>query len=187
LKSPLSNITDGYEFQLIMAEYFRSLNSDKKDYRVEVFDNGVGPDGGFDILVEFHHENVIGKHCIRWIVECKCWNEKSSVGLDDIHSDGIISLVNAKKAQGYLLICKGTVTDTLKKRFKDLTESNIINPLLFEVWEGTRVWSQISQKENLMKAFFSEFYQEEFIDNKAKEKFDKYVKEYEERIKNNIK
>ena len=60
--TPLDEITDGQEFQRIVAAYFRCFKTEAHNYSivdVNVEDSGVGPDGGCDILVEFIFEDII--------------------------------------------------------------------------------------------------------------------------------
>jgi hypothetical protein len=184
LHLPLDDIKDGYEFQQLVAAYFRSLKSEKHEYHiadVDVDDNGIGTDGGVDIIVEFHYSDVITKHSYRWIIECKCWDKKRRLSLNDIDTNNVLSLLKSKKAQGYLLVCKGNATNNLKQRFRELTERD--EKMKFEIWEGTRFWQEVSQRENLLKAFFSSYYQDNFINNNAKEEFDSFVKKFEEKFR----
>lgn len=181
---PLNDIKNGYEFQQLVAAYFRSLKNEKHEYHiadVDVDDNGVGTDGGFDILVEFHYSDVITKHSYRWIIECKCWDKKRSLSLTDIDTNNILTLLKTKKANGYLLVCKGTVTNNLKQRFREL--SNDDEKVKFEIWEGARFWQGVSERENLLKAFFPDYYHKKYIENNAKEQFDKFFKQYEEKFR----
>ena len=84
------------KFQQILVEYFRSLKSEKHDFQIadiHVEDNGVGVDDGCDNLVEFHFEDVIGRHCHRWIIECK--SQKKAVSLEDISTNNLESILKA--------------------------------------------------------------------------------------------
>lgn len=182
---PLKKIKNGYEFQQITAAFFRELVAGplKRDFDVIVQENGIGPDGGFDILVEFIYSNVINKHSVRWVVECKCW--ESNLSPRDINFNKIKGSIEAQHADGYLLICKGNVTDTVKKNFRGWSNGSKIK---YEIWEGHRFWEEINKcGTQLLQTFFTDYYREHYIDNNMKEKYDQIVErlkgEFQERQK----
>lgn len=182
MATPLDNIKDWYTFQQIVTEYFRSLKREKHDFRIsdlDVTDNGVGSDGGVDLMVEFHFVDAITKHSFKWIIDCKYWDKNLSV--TDLDTNNMLSLVKSHGANGYLLVCKNNVTNGLKDRFRKLTCFD--EHIKYEIWEGTRLWFEISQRESLLKAFFPTYYQENFVDNKAKALFETLLKEYQDQVK----
>lgn len=78
MATPLDDITDGHEFQRIVAEYFRCLKEEQHEYHItdiDVEDNGIGSDDGCDIVIEFHFEDAIVRHSHKWVIECKCRNK----------------------------------------------------------------------------------------------------------------
>ena len=180
MNTPLAEINDGYEFQQIIAEYFRSLKHEKQDYHIadiRVEDNGIGGDDGCDVLVEFHFEDAIYSHTQTWIVECK--SQKRAVSLKDIHSNNIDTLLKTKSANGYLLICKNDATASLKRIF---SEYNNKNEFKYIIWNGTQLWHKFIKSLSLLKAFFPEFYRENYLNNNAIENYDEYIKKYENKL-----
>jgi len=188
LDIPLYGITDGYQFQQLVAEYFRSLKGERAQYHIADIDvdcNGVGPDRGIDVIVTFYYLDPIHKHKQRWLIECKCWNENRSLGIRDLDTNNIVSLLKAKEADGYLLVCKGNVTNNLKERFRELSSANGANAV-FEVWEGMMFWHKIIEREILLKGFFFDWYNEKYIQSKLKEEYAAKVAEFQEQLNKTI-
>lgn len=182
---PIDEIEDGYKFQQIVAEYFRSLKSEKHDFQIadiHVEDNGVGGDDGCDILVEFHFEDVIGRHCHRWVIECK--SQKKAVSLEDISTNNLETILKAKSANGYLLICKNDATAKLKRIFADLNSNGTSK---YVIWNGGELWHRLIKRLSLLQAFFPDYYRINFLNNNAKIDYDELVKRFEEKLKTNEK
>lgn len=178
---PLDNIKDGYEFQRIVAEYFRCLKDEQHEYHIadiDVDDNGVGSDDGCDILVEFHFEDAIKRHSHRWVIECK--SQKKAVGNKDINTNNIYGILKSNNAQGYLLVCKTDATSTLKRWFKEMNNNENVD---FIIWNGSQLWRKFVKRESLLMAFFPEYYKEKFIDTNDKENFELLYKKFEKKIK----
>ena len=97
-------------------------------------DSGVGPDGGCDILVEFYVEDMIAKHSYKWVVECKCYSR--CVGFKDLNPN-LKMILDSKKANGYLLVCKTDASSSLKRLFE---EYNNNSEKKYYVWNGDRLW-----------------------------------------------
>jgi hypothetical protein len=169
VSNPFENIKDGYKFQQIIAEYFRSLKHEKHDYHIsdiQVEDNGVGGDDGCDILVEFYFEDPIYKHTQKWVIECK--SQKKAVGPD-----------SSKGANGYLLVCKNDATASLKRMFENCSkESN----KEFIIWNGSQLWHKFIKSKSLIQAFFPKYYQDSFQNNNAEDTYNELVKKYENKI-----
>lgn len=173
--TPLDEITDGYRFQQIVAEFFCCFKKEAHNYSivdVNVEDSGVGPDGGCDVLVEFIFEDIISKHSQRWVVECKCY--KTTVGINNINTNNIRTIIDNKNADGYLLICKKDASYSLKKMFN---ENNERNKKKYYVWNGDRFWHLCIQFKSLIKSFFPEYYLQYFA-NDEKE-FEELANNYE--------
>lgn len=175
--TPLDEITDGYRFQQIVAEFFRCFKTEAHNYSivdVNVEDSGVGPDGGCDILVEFIFEDIISKHSQRWVVECKC--HESAIGIKNINTNIIRTTIDNKNADGYLLVCKKDASSGLKKIFN---ENNERNEKKYLIWNGDRFWRQCIQFQSLIKAFFPNYYIEYIAKNEKEfsSLADKYEKE----------
>lgn len=176
-KTPLHEITDGNYFQQIVAEYFRSLKREKQDFHIadiDVDDTGIGCDNGCDILVDFHFEDAIGKHTHRWVVECK--SQKRTVGNKDINTNNLYSILDSNKAVGYLLVCKNDASSQLKKLLKENDKLKSV------IWNGAQFWRKLISSESLIKSFFPEYYQQNFIVNNAKENFESAFEQYEIKI-----
>lgn len=170
MPTPIDDIKNGHEFQQIVAEYFRCLKKEKHDYKisdVKVEDFGVGPDDGCDILVEFHFEDAIGMHTRRWVIECK--SQTRSVGNRDINLDNIHTILKNNSADGYLLVCKTDASTSLKRTLKTL---NSKGKKTYEVWNGTHLWNQFSQRTGFLKAFFPEYHKKWFVETGDKQNFE---------------
>jgi hypothetical protein len=184
LNSPLDSIDDGYKFQQIIAEYFRSLKTDKHGYKISnihVEDNGVGGDDGCDILVEFYFEDAISEHTQKWVVECK--SQKKVVGASDINTNNIELILKAKNASGYLLVCKNDASSTLKRIFKAWNDKNHCK---YVVWNGSQLWHKIIERKNILKAFFPEFYRHNFSNTNVETTYDELINEFKEKLKREL-
>lgn len=180
MPTPLDKINDGYEFQRIVAEYFRCLKREKHDYQlsnIKVEDFGVGPDNGCDILIDFFFEDPIEEHKTRWIVECK--SQTKAVGGRDINIDNVQTLLDANDANGYLLVCKSDATSSVKQRFRALNSKGNKS---FRVWNGTQLWYEISQREPILEAFFPSYYKALFIDKENKKAFNLAYEKLEKEV-----
>nr|WP_299213850.1 restriction endonuclease [uncultured Allomuricauda sp.] len=182
MPTPLDKIDDGYEFQRIVAEYFRCLKTEKHDYTissVKVEDYGIGQDNGCDIVVDFVFDDPITEHSKRWIIECK--SQKQAVGPAHIKMDNIQTLLDANNASGYLLVCKSDATSSVKERFRFLNEKN--NGKMYKVWNGSQLWRELSQRETILKAFFNDYYRLN-SDLENKDVFEMTYRELEKKIRN---
>jgi len=183
MKYPLDEIEDGYKFQQIIAEYFRSLKSERHDFHIadiQVDDNGVGCDDGCDILVEFYFEDAIGRHSHKWIIECK--SQKQAVNKNNI-TNNLEMLLNSKAANGYLLICKNDATSSLKRTFQDLNKKGNHK---YVIWNGSQLWHKFISRKTFLQAFFWDYYQENFVNNNAENLFNDKIKEFEVELKKTV-
>ena len=175
--TPLDEITDGHRFQRIVAELFQCLKKEKHNYSiedVEVNNSGVGSDGGCDILVEFFFEDIIAKHSHKWVVECKC--HETSIGINDINTNNISMILNNKKADGYLLVCKKDASSSLIDMFNKNNENS---EKKYYIWNGDKFWHLCMNFHSLIKAFFPKYYKN-YVAKDEKEFLslaDKYEKE----------
>ena len=173
--TPLDEIKDGQRFQQIVAELFRCLKTEVHNYNiadVSVMDSGIGQDGGCDILAEFFFEDIIAKHSHRWVIECKCYEK--SVGCKDINSNNIKMILDSKRADGYLLVCKKDASSSLKKLFN---ENNENNEKKYIVWNGDQFWRLCIQFKSLIVAFFPNYYNQYIA--KDEEEFNRLVNDFE--------
>lgn len=173
--TPLDEITDGYFFQHIVAEYFRCLKKENNGYSISgihVDDSGIGPDDCCDILVEFFFEDVIDSHSIRWVVECKCHSK--NIGEKDIDGKNIDMILKQHNATGYLLVCKQDASSTLKRRFRCLNNDGINR---YVVWNGHQFWHKCMEFESFIQTFFPDYYRLYF--SKDSKDFSKLANIYE--------
>lgn len=173
--TPLDEITDGYRFQRIVAELFQCLKKEKHNYSivdVEVNNSGVGPDGGCDILVEFFFEDIIAKHSHKWVIECKCHEE--SIGINDINTNNINMILNNKRADGYLLVCKKDASSSLIDMFNKNNENS---EKKYYIWNGDKFWHLCVNFHSLIKAFFPKYYRD--IIAKDEKEFSSLAEKYE--------
>jgi len=180
VNSPLSDIKDGYQFQQIIAEFFRSLKSEKHDYHIadiHVEDNGIGGDDGCDILVEFHFEDAIYRHSQKWIVECKSQNK--AVGPKDINTNNIDAIIRSKGANGYLLVCRNDATASLKRIFQS---RNNESQHKYVIWNGNQLWHKFIRSLSLIQAFFPEYYRVNYLNNNAAVNYEELIKRFEKKL-----
>ncbi len=173
--TPLDKIIDGYEFQHIVAEYFRCLKKESHSYsiaNIQVEDCGVGPDDSCDILVEFFYEDVIDNHSNRWVVECKCHNE--NIKERDIDGHNIDMILKQHNANGYLLVCKKDASSSLKRRFNSLNKNGSNR---YVIWNGHQFWHKCIEFESFIKAFFPQFYNKYIV--KDEKEFSSLANKYE--------
>lgn len=177
--NPLDNITDPYQFQQIVAEYFKSIKKLKKYHidHIEVSNSGIGSDGGCDILVKFFYEDMISRHSHIWVIECK--SQKQAVSDKHIRLNSIETILKTKQAVGYLLICRNDATSTLKKLFDD---NNQTGANKYVIWNGSELWHKFIESKSLIKSFFPEYYQEYFIKNEAEKKYKNYISEFKKEL-----
>lgn len=176
----LDKIKDGYKFQQIVAEYFRSIHGLKKYHigSVNVTDNGVGGDDGCDILVEFIFEDTIFSHSHRWVVECK--SQKRAVNLKDINFNSVNAILEANNAQGYLLICKNDATAQLKRNFNSMNSKSHYK---YITWNGSHLWRKFCESKSLLEAFFADYYKKYFIDNNAENEYISLINKFNTKLK----
>lgn len=178
--TPIDEIKDPYEFQRIVAEYFRTLvKSDLHNIQTShVDDSGVGTDGGCDIMVEFVMNDSIVPYSRRWIVECKY--KKAAVNDKDINMNTIGALLKSKNACGYLLVCRNDATSKLKNIFKELSAKQGSH---YFIWNGSQLWRMFNENISILKSFFPDYYNKTYISNNSQQEFRQYVKTFSKKMK----
>ena len=93
-----------------------------------------------------------------------------------IDTNNINMILNSKKADGYLLVCKKDASSNLKKMFK---ENNEREEKKYYVWNGDQFWRQCIKFKSLIEAFFPDYHSRQFVkDEQAFSSLtDKYEKE----------
>ena len=73
-----AEISDGLQFENLVADYFREMKRVKNVTEVNVKPPSEGNDGGRDILVTFRMFDSIEFFDRRWVVQCKFWKQSIS-------------------------------------------------------------------------------------------------------------
>ncbi|MGV9004433.1 restriction endonuclease [Flavobacterium sp.] len=150
-------ISDGDHFEDLTAEFFRSLKNDAENNitNVEVFQSGIGVDGGKDILIEFDLSDEIKIFKRKWIIQCKF--HEDTISPSKIQSVNIPTLIHSYGASGYLLICKSRPTSGLTNLFERLNKE-CKNNYHYECWNGSQFLSKLLVKYDLHALFFPKYH-----------------------------
>ena len=122
-------ISDGQQFEELVAAYFEDLKNEKNPDIVDVVvkPSGIGTDGGRDILVTFQLSDSLVTFKRVWVVQCKFHNENvSPAKLVDVN---IPTLLHSYNACGYLLVCKKGPTSKLTDMFERLGHRELLGRL----------------------------------------------------------
>lgn len=171
------DIKDGYTFQELVAAYFRCMekvNGSLKNVDVQNF--GIGPDGEVDLIIKILINDGVRSFERIWIVQCK--KSKDTVNRDDIPLDRIGSLLQAKQADGYLLVCTSGISAPLITRLKELHVSPE-NKYMYDSWSGGEFWYKVNEVPSLVEAFLK-ISAEKVKMNEAE--FEKLFREYSEKF-----
>ncbi len=154
----LDAISDGQQFENLVADYFREMKDAKNIIDVDVKPPSEGSDGGRDILVSFRFTDSIVSFERRWVIQCKFW--KKSVSPSVIATTNIPTLIHQYNAHGYLLVCKNNVTSNLTKMFEEL-EKNCWMRYRYIIWNGEAFKTQLYTLRSegpLIQKYFPDFY-----------------------------
>ena len=160
-----SEISDGHQFENLVADYFRETKEPKNIIDVDVKPPSEGSDGGRDILVSFRLNDSIISFERRWVVQCNFW--ETSVPPSELSSVNIPTLVHQYNAHGYLLVCKRNVTSNLTKMFEDL-ERNCSMRYRYVIWNGDAFLTQlyVLPPRPLIQKYFPKYY--EFVESQER-------------------
>ncbi|NQV91984.1 restriction endonuclease [Candidatus Woesearchaeota archaeon] len=149
-------ITDGDQFEDLVADYFRKLKDEPENNitNVEVLQSGVGTDGGRDILIELDLSDDIKIFKRKWVVQCKFHKDTISPG--KINSINIPTLVHSYGAAGYLLICKSRPTSGLTEFFERLNKE-CKDKYQYECWNGNQFLKKLYVREDLHPVYFPKY------------------------------
>jgi Restriction endonuclease len=151
-------IRDWADFEDLVAMYFRHQESDPANnvFQVEVLPSGKGSDGGRDLLVKFQVNDSVRPFFRLWVVQCKFYeNDLKKSDLADVN---IPTLIHQYKADGYLLVCKQGIVNTLATAFEDLNK-NCRFGYSYVIWTGQDFISRIHvAPKELRKQFFPKYY-----------------------------
>lgn len=155
-KISFDEISNGDQFEDLVAEYFRDLKneSDNNITNVEVLQSGIGTDGGRDILIEFDLSDDIKIFKRKWVVQCKF--HKDTISPSKIKTINIPTLIHSYNAAGYLLVCKTNPTSGLTELFERLSKE-CKDKYHYECWNGNQFINKLYVRENLHQQFFPEY------------------------------
>jgi hypothetical protein len=153
-KLSFDEIKDGYQFEQLVAEYFRCLPKIEGTNveRVEVLSSGVGPDAEVDLVVHIHLHDGVQTVTRTYIIQCKF--HKGNIHRGKIAKGNLAELINANKACGYVLICREMATNPLKEHFIKLGQSW---PFIYSyhIWSGEEFLARLHEApDKLIKQFF---------------------------------
>ncbi len=153
-----AEISDGLQFENLVADYFREMTEAKNISEVDVKPPSEGSDGGRDILVTFRFTDSIISFERRWVVQCKFW--KKSVSPNAIATVNVPTLIHQYNANGYLLISKSDVTSGLGKMFEQLEQTCWMR-YRYVIWNGEAFRTQLYmlRPEPVIQKYFPQYYQ----------------------------
>lgn len=156
---PLSfdEIRDWEQFQELVAEFFRTCASDGSlnVTEVQALVSGRGPDGGCDIEVSFRLSDGINPFTRKWIVQCKFHN--STVGIPEMASGSISDLLHRHNADGYLLVCRNSLSSGLTEQIKSMAQSCRYGRS-YCWWSGEEFIQRLRSKPTLIEHFFPKYH-----------------------------
>ncbi|MFC4634073.1 restriction endonuclease [Dokdonia ponticola] len=144
------------DFEDLVAEYFRETQvlEDNNLTEVVVEPTGKGPDGGRDILLKFRINDSIVPFERKWVVQCKFWESLHKSDLDKIN---IPTLIEEYNADGYLMICKNSVSSGITETFEKL-RNNCRRNFEYEIWNGSVFRQKLYKTTMLHEHYFPRFF-----------------------------
>ncbi|QIE58705.1 restriction endonuclease [Rasiella rasia] len=155
-KINLSEIDNWEQFENLASRYFNEIIQLEENHLTEVIVNrtGIGPDGGRDILLTMRVNDSIMPFERKWVVQCKFYDKLKKSNLDKID---IPTLLEEYRADGYLLICKNSVTSGVTNTFDNLSRNCRWNRK-YVIWNGSDFEERLYKTTDLHEHFFPEFY-----------------------------
>jgi len=141
------SLLDGHSFQALCGDLLRREGFD-------VHDQGVGTDGGIDITAEQHllvHEGYAKR--LLWGVQVK-YKSTPSQTVKPAELGNILNLLARFRADGYLLITNGRVTN---KTFAEIRSITLGGPPshLANVWDNAPLTSRLLKHGDLLQHYFA--------------------------------
>jgi Restriction endonuclease len=156
MKLDLSEIKNWKEFEDLVTSYFKSipkiLENDVTEILVEP--TGEGSDGGRDILVTFRVFDSIVTYERKWVIQCKFYDK--AVSKSTLSTVNIPSLVHEYGADGYLLICKNSVSSKVSEMFENLRR-NCRFQYSYLIWEGSDLLQKLISNQQIIEQYFPEY------------------------------
>lgn len=167
MRLSLDEIHSWKDFEDLIADYFRLIkNADENSLiEVRVDPSGEGTDGGRDVFLIFRINDSISIYERRWVVQCKFYTK--SLSTRDINSVNIPTLIHQYGAEGYLLVCKNSVSSKVSEMFEDLRKNCCFN-YSYEIWDGNILLSKLLVKPELIKKFFPKY--QDYLEEKKNRK-----------------
>jgi len=152
MKLSFDEIKNWAEFEDLTASYFRLQES----YDIEVAQSGKGSDGGRDLLLTISYSSPIRSFEHKWVVQCKFYNR--DLRNSDFADINIPSLIHEYNAEGFLLICKKGVVNTLQQKLENL-EKNCKFGYAYRIWTGAAFADEIfrMKSEVVRKHYFPKY------------------------------
>lgn len=150
-------ISNWQRFENLIAAFFRNQKNEYNVIDVEVQQTGRGSDGGRDIVVKFQVSDSVSVFTRKWIIQCKFYNR--DLRKSDIADVNIPGLIHQYKADGYLLVCKQGVVNTLSQFFEDLNK-NCRFDYSYVFWIGDEFKEKLLTATDitLLKLYFPVYY-----------------------------
>jgi hypothetical protein len=122
---------------------------------VQALVSGKGPDGGCDIEVNLRLMDGIRPFARKWIVQCKFHSD--TIGLPQMSSGSIPDLLHSYAADGYLLVCRNSVSSKLTDQLKAM-EKTCKHGRSYCWWTGEEFLQRIRTKPKLVEHFFPKYH-----------------------------
>lgn len=153
MKLSFDEIKNWVEFEDLTASYFRL----QEYYDIQVAQSGKGSDGGRDSLLTISYPSPIRSFDHKWVVQCKFYNR--DMRNSDFADINIPSLIHEYNAEGFLLICKKGVVNTLQQKLENL-EKNCKFGYAYRVWTGAAFLEKIIGLDNdvIIRQYFPKYF-----------------------------
>jgi hypothetical protein len=159
MRLDFSEIQTPDQFENLVYQYFEDLKENNREFpqirHITIKQPGIGADGGKDILVTFTINDTIATYYKTWLVQCKFYQD--SVKPSHLKDDNIPTLIHSYKADGYLLIAKGKISQKLIDLFNRL-DKNCKMGYKYDIWNGDFFKSKIQSRPSLIETFFPEYH-----------------------------
>lgn len=161
-----SEISDWKMFEDLVADYFREVKEQKNIINISVEPSGEGSDGGRDILVTFQLTDSIMSFKRKWVIQCKFYTK--AVSKTQLSTINIPSLIHEYNADGYLLVCKNSVTSSVTTMFENFRNRCKFG-YSYMIWTGSEFANQLYLQPPfpLIQKYFPEYH--EFIQVRQRE------------------
>ncbi len=140
------DLLNGQSFQDLVCDIFRNEG-------YNVLNQGIGPDGGIDIILE--HKLIVDAGLIKnlkWAVQVKYKKDKNAT-VKPGELDNIGNILSKFQADGYWLVTNGRVTKNTYDQIRSFSEGKPPN-YLTNVWDNSRIESMLLKHNSLSNKYF---------------------------------